>query len=158
MRSGVQSLDAARTSAYATPADLYSEFVPSNDSPPILADAADVLSDQLRAHLVRLSTLIKPHSGYLDERFRQRLRARKYDQKQLKALSAITPGAAARILGGDRPAADFFEQVEYSGRRLAKLNMPPAEIISALHTYDLVLNPLLKRLLPHEYQSFQWTR
>src|SRR5207249_3003083 len=66
------SLDAARTSAYATPADLYSEFVPSNDSPPILADAADVLSDQLRAHLVRLSTLIKPHSGYLDERFRQR--------------------------------------------------------------------------------------
>ena len=139
-------------------ADLYSGFVPSTDSPPILADAADVLSDQLRAHLVRLSTLIKPHAGYLDERFRLRLRSRKYDQKQLKALSAITPGAAARILGSDRPPGDFFEQVEYSGRRLAKLNVPPAEIISALRSYDLVLDPLMKKLLPKEYTNFQWPR
>src|SRR6266568_7416127 len=152
------SLDAARTSAYATSPDLYSGFVPSTDSPPILADAADVLSDQLRAHLVRLSTLIKPHSGYLDQRFRQRLRSRKYDQKQLKALSAITPGAAARILGSDRPPADFFEQVEYSGRRLAKLNVPPIEIIAALRSYDAVLDPLLKKLLPHDHTSYQWTR
>src|SRR6266700_8080815 len=144
------SLDAARTSAYATSPDLYSGFVPSTDSPPILADAADVLSDQLRAHLVRLSTLIKPHSSLLDERFRKRLRGKNYDAKQLKALSAITPGAAARILGADRPPADFFEQVEYSGRRLAKLNVPPADIISALHAYDSVLDPLLKKLLPQE--------
>src|SRR5207249_3627765 len=77
------------------PSSIYSGFVPSTDSPPMLADAADVLSDQLRAHLVRLSTLIKPHAGYLDERFHLRLRSRKYDQKQLKAISAITPGAAA---------------------------------------------------------------
>src|SRR2546430_16354095 len=158
MRSGVQSLDAARTSAYATPADLYSEFVPSNDSPPILADAADVLSDQLRAHLVRLSTLIKPHSGYLDERFRQRLRARKYDQKQLKALSAITPGAAARILGGDRPPADFFEQVEYTGRRLAKLNVPLTEIIGALRTYEAVFEPLFNKVMTKVCISFPCTR
>src|SRR6266853_5054517 len=95
----------------------YSGFVPSNDSHPILADAADVLSDQLRAHLVRLSSLIKPHSNILDERFRKRIRGKKYDAKQLKALSAITPGAAARILGSDRSPAEFFEQVEYSGRR-----------------------------------------
>src|SRR6266853_4652377 len=96
---------------------VYSEFVPSTDSQPILADAADVLSDQLRAHLARLSGLIKPHCGVLDERFRKRIRGKKYDAKQLKALSAITPGAAARILGSDRSPAEFFEQVEYSGRR-----------------------------------------
>jgi len=132
--------------------------VHSNDSPPLLADAADVLSDQLQAHLTRLSILIKPHAAGLDRRFRQRLRSRKYDQKQLKALSAITPGAAARILGGDRAPADFFEQVEYSGRRLAKLNVPPTDIISALHVYDSVLDPLLKKLLPKEYMNFQWTR
>jgi signal transduction histidine kinase len=132
--------------------------VPSTDSPPILADAADVLSDQLQAHLARLSILVKPHAAGLDRRFRQRLRARKYDQKQLKALSAITPGAASKILGADRPPADFFEQVEYSGRRLAKLNVPPVDIISALHTYDSVLDPLLKKLLPQEYINFQWTR
>jgi signal transduction histidine kinase len=132
--------------------------VPSNESPPILADAADVLSDQLQAHLARLSILIRPHAAGLDRRFRQRLRTRKYDQKQLKALSAITPGAASKILGADRPPADFFEQVEYSGRRLAKLNVPPVDIISALHTYDTVLDPLLKKLLPREYLNFQWTR
>ena len=132
--------------------------MPSTESPPILADAADVLSDQLQAHLARLSSLIRPHAAGLDRRFRQRLRAKKYDQKQLKALSAITPGAASKILGADRPPADFFEQVEYSGRRLAKLNVPPVDIISALHTYDTVLDPLLKKLLPQEYLNFQWTR
>ena len=132
--------------------------MPSTESPPILADAADVLSDQLQAHLARLSSLIRPHAAGLDRRFRQRLRSRKYDQKQLKALSAITPGAASKILGADRPPADFFEQVEYSGRRLAKLNVPPVDIISALHTYDTVLDPLLKKLLPQEYLNFQWTR
>jgi signal transduction histidine kinase len=139
-------------------AALYSGIVPSTDSPPILADAADVLSDQLREHLARLSILIKPHAALLDERFHRRLRNKQYDPKQLKALSAITPGAAARILGADRPPADFFEQVEYSGRRLAKLNVPPVEIISALRIYDTVLDPLLKKLLPDEYTNFQWTR
>jgi signal transduction histidine kinase len=132
--------------------------VPSTDSPPILADAADVLSDQLQMHLTRLSVFIKPHAAALDVRFRKRLRSRKYDPKQLKALSAITPGAAARILGADRPPADFFEQVEYSGRRLAKLNVPPVDIISALHAYDSVLDPLLKKLMPDEHLNFQWTR
>ena len=132
--------------------------MPSNDSLVILADAADVLSDQLRSHLGRLSNVIKPHAAELDKSFRGRLKDKKYDQKQLKALSAITPGAAAKMLDADRPPADFFEQVEYSGRRLAKLNVPPVEIISALRTYDTVLDPLLKKLLPQEYINFQWTR
>jgi signal transduction histidine kinase len=132
--------------------------VHSTDSPPILADAADVLSDQLRPHLARLSNLLKPHTADLDQRFRRRLKGKKYDAKQLKALSAITPGAAARILSADRHPADFFEQVEYSGRRLAKLNVTPTEIIGALRIYDSVLDPLLKQLLPREYVNFQWTR
>ncbi len=132
--------------------------MPLNDSPSILAGAADVLSNQLRMLLTRLSNVIMPYTGELDQRFRGLLKNKKYDQKQLKALSAITPGAAARMLDGDRPPADFFEQVEYSGRRLAKLNVPPVEIIGALRTYDAVLDPLLKKLLPEEYVNFQWTR
>ena len=132
--------------------------VTSTDSPPLLA-AADVLSSQLQGRLAHLSSFIKPHVAALDRSFRLRLRAKKYDQKQLKALSAITPGAAAKT-ARRRTAlpADFFEQVEYSGRRLAKLNVPPAEIISALRIYDTVLDPLLKKLLPDEYTNFQWTR
>ena len=102
--------------------------------------------------------LIKPHAGSSTNAFACGCAARKYDQKQLKALSAITPGAAAGFSARTVPPADFFEQVEYSGRRLAKLNVPPAEIISALRIYDLVLDPLLKKLLPQEYTNFQWTR
>ena len=38
--------------------------------------------------------------------------------------SAIAPAAASRL----RTLDQFLEQVEYNGRRLAKLNMPPAEV------------------------------
>ena len=132
--------------------------MPPTDSSPLLADAADVLSDQLRTHLARLSSLIQPHTAALDERFHRKLKNKNYDQKQLKALSAITPGAGAKILASNRPPADFFEQVEYSGRRLAKLNVPPLEIIASLRIYDSVLDPLLKKLLPKEYTNFKWSR
>jgi len=64
----------------------------------MLADAADVLSDQLRLHLERLSLVLKPHAGDIDARFRKRLRKGAMT-RQIKALCDITPGAAARILG-----------------------------------------------------------
>src|SRR5690348_12918803 len=98
--------------------------LPASQTLPVLADTADVLSDQLRAHLERLANLLKPHAAELDRRFRTRLRQRRFDARQIKALCDITPGAAARIFSSDRPTADFFELVEYSGRRLAKLNVP----------------------------------
>jgi signal transduction histidine kinase len=99
-----------------------------------------------------------PHAASLDRRFRQRLRDRHYDQKQLKALSAITPGAAARILGPGRAPAIFLEQVEYSGRRLAKLNVTPADVVRALRIYDSLLDPLLKKAIPLEHAAFQAAR
>jgi len=125
---------------------------------PVLADAADVLSDQLRAQLDRLAAVLKPHLAELDTSFRSRLRKLRHDPKQIKALSAITPGAAARILSTDRPAADFFELVEYSGRRLAKLNVPPAGIVRALREYDRVLDPVLILSYPDDYRNFRWAR
>jgi signal transduction histidine kinase len=124
----------------------------------VLADAADVLSDQLRLHLDRLSLVLKPHAGDIDARFRKRLRKGRYDARQIKALCDITPGAAARILVSKRPPADFFELVEYSGRRLAKLNLPPARIVRALREYDRVLDPVLIFSHPGEYKNFRWAR
>lgn len=118
---------------------------------PVLADAADVLSDQLRAQLERLAAVLKPHLAELDKSFRLRLRQLRHDPKQIKALCAVTPGAAARILSSDHPPADFFELVEYSGRRLAKLNVPPAGIVRALREYDRVLDPVLIPSHPDEY-------
>jgi signal transduction histidine kinase len=130
---------------------------------PELADAADVLSDQLRVHLQRLAVFLLPHADTLDRRFMAKLKHRhlspkQYEQKIRVALSCLTPGAAARILASGQAPLKFIEQVEYNGRRLAKLNLPPSMIVEALQEYDRLLTPLLKRLLPNEYANLQWVR
>ncbi len=125
---------------------------------PELADAADVLSDQLRVHLQRLAILLKPHADKIDRRFIARLRTLQFQPKQRQALAAITPGAAARILAGGMPPLKFIEQVEYNGRRLAKLNLPPSAILEALEEYDQLLGPTLEKLIPDEHSNFQWVR
>jgi signal transduction histidine kinase len=125
---------------------------------PELADAADVLSDQLRVHLQRLAVLIEPHTSKIERKFVERLRALGFEPRQRTALSAITPGAAARVLAHGLPALKFIEQVEYNGRRLAKLNLPPSAILEALQEYDQILTPTLELLIPQEYANFQWVR
>jgi signal transduction histidine kinase len=125
---------------------------------PELADAADVLSDQLRVHLQRLAESLSPHSDALDRRFQARLKKLQFEPKIRIALAALTPGAAAKILAGGRTPVKFIEQVEYHGRRLAKLNLPPSSILQALQEYDRLLTPMLRKLLPSEYANFQWVR
>jgi signal transduction histidine kinase len=137
--------------------------VPRTEISPELADAADVLSDQLRVHLHRLAVFLLPHAEALDRRFLAKLRRdkfgpRQFDSKIRVALAAITPGAAARILASGQPPLKFIEQVEYNGRRLAKLNLPPSSIVEALQEYDRLLTPLLRKLLPNEYANLQWVR
>ena len=125
---------------------------------PELADAADVLSDQLRVHLQRLAVLIEPHSGQIEKKFLNRLRSLSFEPRQRSALAAITSGAAARILAKGDPPLKFIEQVEYNGRRLAKLNLPPSAILEALQEYDRLLAPILEGLIPDEHSNFQWVR
>ncbi len=137
--------------------------MPLTEISPELADAADVLSDQLRVHLHRLAVFLLPHAEALDRRFLAKLKRDEYAPKQFEpkirlALAAITPGAAARILASGQPPLKFIEQVEYNGRRLAKLNLPPSSIVEALQEYDRLLTPLLRKLLPNEYANFQWVR
>src|SRR5713226_4848536 len=130
---------------------------------PELADAADVLSDQLRVHLHRLAEFLLPHAETLDRRFLAKLKEREFEPRQFEprirtALASLTPGAAAKILANGQPPLKFIEQVEYNGRRLAKLNLPPSSIVEALQEYDRLLTPLLRKLLPNEYANFQWVR
>src|ERR1700674_2441054 len=125
---------------------------------PELADAADVLSDQLREHLQRLAVALQPHVDKIERRFLNRLRELDFEPKQRMALAHITPGAAARILRRARPPLHFIEQVEYNGRRLAKLNLPPSAILTALEEYDRLLTPVLASLMPDEHANFQWVR
>jgi signal transduction histidine kinase len=125
---------------------------------PELADAADVLSDQLRVHLQRLSRLLLPHADRIDRKFQARLRELGFEPMQRAALAAITPGAAARVLARKQPALKFIEQVEYNGRRLAKLNLPPSAILNALQEYDQLLGPTLETLMPGGQSNSQWVR
>jgi signal transduction histidine kinase len=125
---------------------------------PELADAADVLSDQLRVHLQRLAVFLLPHADALDRRFNTRLKALDFEPKIRSALMALTTGSAAKILASGGPPLKFIEQVEYNGRRLAKLNLAPSSIVEALQEYDRLLTPVLRKLLPAEYANFQWVR
>src|SRR5450432_1739013 len=125
---------------------------------PELADAADVLSDQLRVHLHRLAVLLEPHADNIDRKFLGRLRQLSFEPKQRSALAQITPGAASRILAQGKAPLHFIEQVEYNGRRLAKLNLPPSAILEALQEYDRLLSPMLEKLIPDEHANFTWVR
>ena len=126
-------------------------------TPPGLANAADVLSGQLRAHLGKLFLLLRPQTAQIDRRFRSWLRGRRYDARQVKALCGITPTAAAALMDKWTPAA-FFEQVEYHGRRLAKLDVTPEQVIDALRHYDVLLDPALRRLRPAAARDLEWAR
>ncbi len=87
--------------------------------------------------------------GRLVEKHLPRLASAKgSDPRQVKALSLITAGAAVRMVAAGRSAADFFEQVSYNSRRLAKLNVAPMEVVDALREYDRGLDRVLARRHP----------
>lgn len=125
---------------------------------PALADAAHVLSDQLKVQIARLADLLRPHLDRLERRFEASLRRLGFPAPHRGGLSAITPGAAARIVARGRPLGDFLEQVEYNGRRLAKLHLPPSGIVRALAAFDQILAPHLATLAPKEALNLQWAR
>ena len=115
---------------------------------PVLADAADLLGGQLRAHIRQLAAAVKPHAGCLERKFVSGMKAQGFYPWQCKALAAITVGAAARISTTGHPLAEFFEQVEYNGRRLAKLDLRRGAVLEALGRYDHLLSEVLKRPRP----------
>jgi signal transduction histidine kinase len=125
---------------------------------PALAEAAGSLSEQLLAFLGRLAALLQPESGWLEMRFLEQLETLGFEPRQRAALVYLTAGAAARVLGSGGSPAQFLEQVEYHGRRLAKLNLTPSDIVIALREYEDLLAPLLKRKNPAESANFEWVR
>src|SRR5215470_8886735 len=71
----------------------------------VLADAADLLSDQLRLHLDRLSLVLKPHAEEIDACFRRVFAKADMTPRRSRRGTTSRP---ARILRSDRPPADFF--------------------------------------------------
>jgi signal transduction histidine kinase len=92
-----------------------------------------------RRHLARLARALAPHVARLERDSTARLRQRPYGAAQIKAFLAITPAAFARL----RSVRRFLEQVEYQGRRLAMLNVPPGEVSEVLRELEGLLEPLV---------------
>ena len=128
----------------------------------IETDAGDLWDGPPDGPLVRFARLAEPHLARVDaalRRFRSGYPAEgPRDARTHKALLSITPGAAARMAASGRPAADFFEQVAYNGRRLAKLNVPPKEVVDALCEYDRELDGLLGGGRPRERAALEAVR
>jgi signal transduction histidine kinase len=86
-----------------------------------------------------MARAIRPFAAQLDRDFLAQLRNRAYDESQIRAFLAITPAARSRL----RSLPQFLEQVDYNGRRLAKLNMPLAEVVEVLRGFGGILDPVL---------------
>jgi len=124
----------------------------------VLLEDVVVLSDQVQGYVRRLGEKVLPRSKQIENRWR-RHRARgglRGKDPRLRALAAINPGASADLLAAGN-LADFFERVEYNGRRLAKLDVPPGDVIASLREYEEALVPDLKRLFPEDYSNYVWS-
>lgn len=91
--------------------------------------------------------LQREHARF-DRLYQGILRRNGYDPLSVAALSRMTIGAAAEILAAGRRLEDFLEQVEYNGRRLAKLQISPDRAAATLLEYHRLLAPLLRSLAP----------
>jgi signal transduction histidine kinase len=105
----------------------------------------------------RLAAWAEPYTARIDRAFLRRLRKLGFETRQRNALAAITTGAAARLLRQGQPLVKFIEQVEYNGRRLAKLNLPPSAVLRALKDYDRLWIAALERPASGG-GSFRWVR
>ena len=140
------------------------ELIPDNS--PVMADAEHVLTERLQRQLEGLAVLVEPRLNALEARYLRRLERLGVGAKERRAINLITLGAAVRHLfaRGKRPLFAFLEQVEYNGRRLAKLNVNPALVLRALSEYDKLLAGELRKSDPNaaapglEAVRYRWVR
>jgi signal transduction histidine kinase len=98
-----------------------------------------LLNAAARRHVNRLLKAVAEHAATLDRRFQTILRKEGHDSVRVRAFLAITPAAASQLASFPQ----FLEQVEYNGRRLAKLNVRPNEANAALKSFGALLDQLL---------------
>ena len=96
--------------------------------------------------LHRLAVLLEPHDRQDRPQFLSRLRAARLSSRSRELALAADHArrSRSRILAEGQAPLKFIEQVEYNGRRLAKLNLPPSAILEALQEYDRLLTPALE--------------
>jgi len=114
---------------------------------PILSPDGLVLSKKSRGELKRLAQKLGPLADAVEARWAKRLPevlGRNPEESTLRALRAINAGAGVEALAAGR-LQDFFENVEYHSRRLAKLDVAPARALASVKEYRSVLVKALRR-------------
>ena len=112
--------------------------VPLTEISPELADAADVLSDQLRVHLHRLGGVSAAARRNPGPALPGQAETGRNSSRGNSSPRSVAPWLRSRparpraFSANGQPPLKFIEQVEYNGRRLAKLNLPPSSIVEAL--------------------------
>jgi signal transduction histidine kinase len=104
-----------------------------------LGDYPQILTPAASRYAAEMARTIKPLAAALDRRLSVSLRKRGHNASQIRALLAITIPAAARL----RTLPQFMEQVDYNGRRLAKMNVAPAQAQQALQDCAALVDPIL---------------
>lgn len=126
--------------------------------PEVLAEAAAGLSRQLLTLLEALGAQMKPHLPEVERRYEKRLKQKGYTAEQCTALTAIAAGTAAKRLASGDTLAVFLEEVQYRGRRLAKLRLTPALVVAALHEYDELFDESLRQRTDWQVPNLEWVR
>lgn len=125
---------------------------------PSLAAAAQMLSRRIQARLSALAGQLRPRLARLEAQLHRELRRRGYDARQRKALAAVTCLAAARLLADGRRLTDFFEQVDYHGRRLAKLDLAPARVVQEMGRASRCVDAWLGKSGAAQAAELRWVR
>ena len=102
-----------------------------------------VISKNVQRDIQRLATKLSPRTQTVERRWRRRLKtvfAGGLSPSGARALASINPGAWADLLAAGNISA-FLEQVDYHGRRLAKLDVPPNSVLESLKEYEEALAP-----------------
>jgi signal transduction histidine kinase len=123
---------------------------------PVISQDGAVLSKKVQRDIRRLASRLKARGTVIEKRWRRKAQAifgKDLDPPRLRALTAINPGSWWGLLAQGR-INDFLEQVEYHGRRLAKLDVAPKKVLASVQESEQALMPELKTLFPTDEAEY----
>ena len=137
---------------------MYTRFDTMRDleRTPLLSQDVLVLSEKVKSYIRRLARELAPRVPTIEKRWQRRLPSifgEAVNGSHLRALASINPGNWSEILAKGR-MSEFLEHVEYHGRRLAKLDVPPNHVLASLRAYEEALLPDLKKFFPGDFSSY----
>lgn len=105
-----------------------------------------------------MAGLLAPELPRFERLAEARWRERGLGPATRRALARVTSAAAAAALATGGSLADYFEQVDYHGRRLAKLEVAPGHVAAEMAWVGRQLEQRLERLAPGEAAGLEAAR